>query len=310
MHLRHIEPTEATIGAYDGADSHVAEEAEVVTEFSQPSELDPSRLSSELTRETRQYKRTVFRAMTGLAVYGVGAIALKSLVPTAVWSLIQEWSLVPEHMFISVSLTFGLVASFFVVSSGRRPRQRRRALAAQVANSSDVRTIGSLIDALLLDDPQTREIARTALTDLLPKVTEEDLGCLTPSQRAKLYRILNTPLENVPHKDIRALFSPAPDKAVALRVAILQALSLIADEHALTLVRKLAGAIPKTDGESRIRDAARDNLPALTARLDQHRISHTLLRPSAAATEYQNTLLRGDVVESEHDGRELLRGEP
>jgi hypothetical protein len=272
-------------------------------------EHDAAALLTELTREAHQYHPRVFHVVAILALYLALAISLKSIVSSAVWERIQDWSQTPVHLIVSVilSLSMGGCAIAANPITALERRRRRRSLASHVANGSNVRSIGALVDALKIDDARTRDIALTALINLLPRVTEADVGCVTPIQRAKLYRILNTPVENVLHKDIRALFRPAADQAVALRVAIIQALLFIGDDQALPIVRRLAGDRPKTDGESKIREAAGQCLPVLDSILQQRRVSQTLLRPSAVSSDSKNTLLRADVNEGEHDPQELLR---
>jgi HEAT repeat protein len=150
----------------------------------------------------------------------------------------------------------------------------------------------------------------TALIKLLPRVTEADTGCITPTQRAKLYRILNTNVEDPFRKDIRVMFRPATDMAVGIRVSIVQALEVIGDDQALTIVTRLADSNARTAGEKLIREAALECLPLLKSRLEEQRTSATLLRASDSGSDHKNTLVRGHTGNFEHDERELLREGP
>ena len=212
----------------------------------------------------------------------------------------------PAHVVLSGTLSVGLILSLFIVNSARKPRLRRRTLTARIADQYDVRSVGPLIDALHLDDAKTREIAIAALTDLLPCLKASDTALLDESQRAKLCHLLSVPVENPLHKDVRALFQPADSRAIAFRVAILQAFEQVGDSKALPVVR-LAKVKRKTEGEKRIQEAAQACMPALQLRADCEGRSRTLLRAANAAASHEDTLLRPAGGQQKAEPEKLLR---
>jgi hypothetical protein len=83
----------------------------------------------------------------------------------------DRWSeMIPAQLILSTSLMAGLGLSIYVVSTVRKPRLKRRALAARLAEKRDIRSIGAHVDSLYLDDLPTRDIAARALTELLPQL--------------------------------------------------------------------------------------------------------------------------------------------
>jgi hypothetical protein len=259
-------------------------------------------IGAALSQESQQFRRNILHGMVGLSLVGVLIASGNFWFGEGGWS-----SILPTSSLISCSLGMMLIFSLFMVRSSRKPRQRRRDMAAKLIEQSDVRSIGPLVDALHLDDGMTREVAIEALTGLLPRLKASDAALLNDAQRAKLCQILSLPVENPFYKDFRDLFRPANNRAVAFRVAILRAFEQVGDSKALAVVERLAKREAKTEGEKRIQEAAEACLPALQYRAEQERSSQTLLRaamPSSAASE---TLLRAAAGTQDTAPEQLLR---
>jgi hypothetical protein len=261
-------------------------------------------LGTALSQETRRFRRNILYGLGGVSAFAALMIVVKSLLGEERWE-----ALLPAHIIVSGTMSLLLILSFFIVYSVGKPRRRQRKLTAQVADQYDVRSIGPLIDALYLDDPQTREIAITALTERLPHLKASDADLLDEAQRARLCYLLSVPIENPLHKDVRRLFRPADSRAIAFRVAILQAFAQVGDSKTLPFVERLAKGEARTEGEKRLQEAAQDCLPALQLRVKLESHSRTLLRAAHALTGTE-TLLRPATGRPDTDPQSLLRPGP
>lgn len=243
--------------------------------------------------------------MIGIGTISALLMAAKLALGEDAWN-----SLFPARVVLPGTLSVGLIVSLFIVNSARNARLRRRALIAQVADQQDqfnTRSIGPLIDALYLDDAKTREIAIAALTEILPTLKASDTALLNESQRARLCYLISVSVDNPLHKDVRALFRPADTRAIAFRVAILQAFEQVGDSNALAVVERLARGETKTAGESLIREAALACLPALQMRTQCEDRSRTLLRAAGAEANHEVALLRPVDGQHEVEPEKLLR---
>ncbi len=260
-------------------------------------------LGADLSKEYKSFRRNILQVTGGISVYGALLIAGRLYFGDEKWK-----SLLSAQVVVSGTLAALLIASICVVSSARKPRLRRRDLASRVVEQNDIRNIGSLIDALQLDDGSTRDISKRALITLLPQLQSDDGWLLNPSQRAKLCGLLGTPPENPLYKDVRELFQPASQEAIDLRVSILKAFEQVGDNRAIQVVSRLANSQPKSPGELRINTAAKECLPILLERAEMRHNNKTLLRGSRQSTVCYESLLRA--VESSHQDppEELLRG--
>lgn len=276
--------------------------AEAEASLSQEQGESLETIGTALSQEAQQFRRTGIRSVAGLSVFGALMIAGKSLFGEDRW-----YTLLTPQVACSVLLSIGLILSLAMVTSASKPRKRRRALTAQVAEQDDIRAIGPLIDALHLDDAMTREVAIDALTKLLPRLQASDAALLNTSQRAKLCFLLSLPMESPLYKDLRAIFHPADSRAVAFRIAILRAFKQIGDSKALSIVKQVAAWDPKTQGEKEVKETAVACLPAMQKRIEQVKSSQTLLRASHPSAAASDTLLRAATGNQEVAPGELLR---
>jgi hypothetical protein len=163
-------------------------------------------------------------------------------------------------------------------------RRNRNATARLLAQVEDRRIVGPLTEALDYGDAVTRDAARRCLLRLLPQLTPADACKLEARHRRRLNRALGS--EDEP-----------------LILAILQALPRIGDSSAVAPVQHLKRDAPSKEVE---RAAARC-LPLLTLRIEELRISATLLRPSSEAETAPGFLLRPVGFDPDYDSRDLLR---
>lgn len=207
-----------------------------------------------------------------------------------------------------VLLLFIGLASFIKKPNAGSRKQGRR-ISQTLVSLDDVHTVGPLIDALKLDDSKTHQAVVDALTALLPRLRTEEAHLLNAEQRTHLCRHLskgsNSLARNTgPHLQVAAA------KAVAFRVAILQAFAQVGDSRALPTVERLAQQLAKTAAQKRIQEEAIACLPALCLRAEQERDTRTLLRAAAASDAGAKTLLRAARGDQETAPEQLLRPGP
>jgi len=167
---------------------------------------------------------------------------------------------------------------------------RLKGLMNNLANISDLRIAGPLIEIAALEEGVANKMAVQLLTRLLPRFRASDAKLLTDGQHAALLRTLNRANGN-------------PDYFVA----VLKALEQIGDARALPVVESLAAGRRATVAPRRVQASAQDCLPYLRIRCDQQRASQTLLRASDAAGMQPDTLLRPAQGVGKAEAIELLR---
>lgn len=163
-------------------------------------------------------------------------------------------------------------------------RRNRNATARLLAQVEDRRIVGPLTEALDYGDALTRDAARQCLLRLLPQLAPADAYKLDARHRRRLNRVLSS--EDEP-----------------LILAVLQALPRIGDSSAITPVQNLK----RFHRAKKIRRAATECLPLLQLRIEELRLSGTLLRPSSEAEAAPEMLLRPLSTDIEFESRELLR---
>lgn len=185
-----------------------------------------------------------------------------------------------------------LLLSLLLIVLGTVAMSRSHGKAARaLAELQDVRAVGALVGALLFTSGESRRLLTSALVGLLVRLRATDASLLNPAQRAILYDILQ-------YEYLRY--------GVDLPVAILKAFAQIGDEDALPYVQWLAERNGRTAEERRVHEEARECLPFLQDRVEQLRISQTLLRP-AVSLENPSELLRPSSGTQEQAPDTLLR---
>jgi hypothetical protein len=162
-------------------------------------------------------------------------------------------------------------------------RRNRNATARLLAQVEDRRIVGPLTEALDYGDAVTRDAARRCLLRLLPQLTPADAFKLETRHRRRLNRALGS--EDEP-----------------LILAVLQALPRIGDSSSVSPVQQLK----KHTDLQQVKRAAMDCLPLLNMRVEELRISGTLLRPSSEADMAPEMLLRPVPFASDPEARDLL----
>lgn len=157
----------------------------------------------------------------------------------------------------------------------------------------DINLIGPLIDIARTASFQDRRVAYQTLTALLPRLKASDADLLYPKQYQFLVNTLKL-------NNLRPV-------SVEFKVAVIQALEQIGDEKALPVVEKLANMRPKNAEQERLRDAARECLPALLQRVDSAKPGHNLLRAAGLNDAVGEVLLRPATDTLEVAPQQLLR---
>lgn len=216
----------------------------------------------------------------------------------------EEWG--TNTGILIMLLVFG-GATAGLIYSLVKPRKRRRELAAILAKQDDVRSIGTLIDIMNLEDGKMSEIARDALIRLLPRLKASDALLLTDNQRMRLRSVLSLACERPGFNSIGYTFRRADDPDTEFRIAILKAFQQIGDTSALAVVTRLANKPAKTEAERRLQKAAQACLPALQEFVKEESNRKTLLRAAEASDNTSETLLRAAAGASSTDPGQLLR---
>jgi hypothetical protein len=164
--------------------------------------------------------------------------------------------------------------------------KKEREVARKLAERTDVRLAGPLIQVLSWPEDELHVAARYALFRILPRMRASDARLLNAEHRRVLHRVLRS-------------------ADYAFIEVILKALEQVGDETSIPSVERLANRRAWWPDDRRIRDAARECLPALKARLEG--AGHTLLRPTGAADEPAETLLRSVRNTNHRPEDELLR---
>lgn len=169
---------------------------------------------------------------------------------------------------------------------------RHRQMVRKLLQEKDVRAVGRIAEALVWPDEQVRTAAISALTRLLPQLTEDDASLLTTAQRQCLYVLLD-----------RSVALQHPEAAVVL----LQALERIGDVAAIRPVRALAESSERTARMAAVKEAAQRCLPVLLERARRNTDPQILLRPAEALGPPEEVLLRPVTGPTAGDNSRLVR---
>jgi hypothetical protein len=200
---------------------------------------------------------------------------------------IDEDTYMPAALFTSL-----LACGTWLVAT-----RRARSFAGALAGLTDHRAAGPLTLALQTSDGELRAMASQRLYQLLPRLKPEDAPLLTAADRSRLYDVVWNNSE----------------RDAGLILAILRMVQQTGDQSALNAVEALAGASPRSDGDRRVTEAARQCLRILrppsredTASLAQRTLlrpsdspTDPLLRPAATTEPVPERLLRTAGMESE-----------
>jgi len=167
---------------------------------------------------------------------------------------------------------------YFAVS---RVTKRRGEAVLDMALHQSIESIGVLVDSLGDGDGRYERQCREALIRLLPRLRGADAHLLDEYRQAKLRYFVRPPASPIYSTYLTRLTRNAAQN-VALRIAIIEALSRVGDGEALTMFDELLDCRAYTLNERRIQQVVRDARPALQSRVAAEPSRRSLLRPSSA----------------------------
>lgn len=171
-----------------------------------------------------------------------------------------------------------------VLAAGYVWKQSRKTATRLLPDLEDIRSVGSLVEALEHADERTCREIEDALIRLLPQLHAGDVSLLDRRQREILYQAMN-------------------GGNVLLLHAILKAFEQIGDRHALPHVQRLTFAQAPA-----IQESARACLRSLQKRVEQAQFRQNLLHPSClTSVASDRTLLRSVTGDFHHETPYLLR---
>lgn len=216
-------------------------------------------------------------------------------------------------MYLSMTFAMLYLLTFAIIAHLSRCSYRRKhALAAELAKPQAIENIGTLIDALRIENTQVRNLSKRALTGLLPQLKASDSDLITDARRDRLIRLLTISPNDKGYRDLTELFSrSAYRREVDVRVAVLKAYEQIGGPKELQQVEKLAKGRINWQSASRvpeeIQQAASQCLPYLQERTNEQRASEQLLRASSGSAVPADILLRPSDERPDATPEQLLR---
>lgn len=159
------------------------------------------------------------------------------------------------HLFGGYTAALGLSGLGLLALSAltRMPSRLQKAAQEALVQSEDPEGIGALLERLPLRSPVLRAQVRADLIQALPQITADSFRKLTPKQRGYLYGTLSYEQR---------------DRDMDLRLSVLAALEEVGDASCLGVVYQLTTGEAVTDTAVAVREAARNCLDCLFARLD------------------------------------------
>ncbi|NLH98854.1 MAG: hypothetical protein GX446_05100 [Chthonomonadales bacterium] len=174
-----------------------------------------------------------------------------------------------------MAIVVGIAIAGAFVTFARAIRRRMPSPSA-LGTIADLSTIGRFAEALWHEDRYVQTEAEEALIGMLPRLKAGDAGLLNDRQKACLHRALKRPRRR---------------READLAVAIMRALTEIADARALPHISRLAEEPARGMHQETVRTCAVEVLPLLQQKVEAARLAQTLVRP-AAAPDASGTLLR------------------
>lgn len=236
-----------------------------------------SLLSDEI-RELREGTRR-FRAILvlTLAVQAVAFVAISRLAA-------QE----SVRLSLMLLVAWASIPMLFVqVEAMRMSRKRIHDVTARMHGSPMRDSVGTLIEAMMVGDTASANLARLAVIAILPQLGPQDAHLLSGKHRAYL------------HRQLRGSNSD-------FILAILHALGQVGDSTAIPYVKRLVPCPVWLFHQEAIEQTASRCLSELRNRKRRQEATDKLLRPTSAAYSRTDMLLR-PAREETRVGRELLR---
>lgn len=232
--------------------------------------------------------QTGFSPMTKWWSSGVGDVAS----PMIIWRF--GWF----AMF-----SFSTYISVLIAISASRTAKRSSPGEAEIGIPDTVRDIGVLVDRLDDRNGRIERQSKARLIALLPLVTARDSHLLDEYQQAKLRYIVRPPASPMYSTYLMKVSRNSPQN-VALRAAIVEALSRIGDREALTMFDELLECRATTPADQRLQQLVRELRPALVIRVSREPARMSLLRPADLLDA--RILVRSAARKQEAPSHELL----
>ena len=220
-----------------------------------------------LREESAKRKKKQRFVYWGFGIYG-GVILTVLFVWLGIGIGTGRWGEFPWQLFQAFSY-MGIFGSIGAAS------QFQKSATEVIARFDDIRYVPELVNALAFSDKHMSDVARAALTNLLPRLSASDSEILDTEQRKLLHRWLTI-----------------KNKESAFVQAILKALEQVGDERDLPAVQRMADREATTQREKTLRGAAQQCLPYVEQRAEQNRVANTLLRAATANESDTQSLLR------------------
>ena len=196
-----------------------ADEEELVRDLSAEEVLsaDASALAVLLKQEARSFRKEKLKALVWAATFLLGIIELAVYTAGNAGLFLYDTKIFTALM---IPAGIGLIAQSY-----RGSHRRKVSLAKSVEQNCCVDQIGLLIQALYVQNTGVRNIAKGALTSLLPTLQASDAALLGDAERKILLRQLSIHPNDCGYRDITELFSRSVlRREIDLRLSILKAL--------------------------------------------------------------------------------------
>jgi len=244
-----------------------------------------------VTHKARRHQRLAARCIYAMSAFTVAFTYLLYWLIDRYGDSASFWThQYPILLTINLACLFGSAAG--ILRGSRKTGRVVRSHADLLSDQPDKQSIEALIDLFRFDDLHAHHRAKSALTDLLPTLCEEDAPLLTTPSRAVLNRILRSPSFDPGFKDVRELFVDTAERDTRLRLAIMRAYCHVGGAEELSIIEKLANSAARVEADLVIKEAASEHLPILRQRVEQLTEQKSLLRASAGAPVNEATLLR------------------
>ncbi len=173
-----------------------------------------------------------------------------------------------------------LIVAVPVISFGlMRTAKRRNMAAIETARHEKLESIGVIVDSLGDGDTSCEREFRDVLIRLLPLLTDDKAYLLDEYRQAKLRYIVRPPASPI-YSTYLTRLSRNSAQSIALRIAIIGALSRVGDSESLTMFDEILDCRACTANERRIQQIVRDSRPHLVERVAAEPTRLSLLRPA------------------------------
>lgn len=206
---------------------------------------------------------------------------------------------------VLMALLYALTAAWGYFWFGLLRRQYS-ALMQALAESSDPRLIGILLDAINFTPRQSRRLLRETLERSIAQIGPDDTDLVTREQIAYLAQKVSEYWAIVGGVT-RSSVLDRYEERVRLTQTMIRLLAIVGDTKEMAQLERLARKRAKNEAQRRIQDAIVEVLPGWKARLEGRRNPQTLLRSASASVSDDSQSLLRAAGASSTEPQELLR---